>query len=354
MSRIKWEGEIENRRSQLRANGITHNQIANILSEEFGLNITKDMVSSRDRLVRMKIMEYNGINEFDFYDKYNSLTDLTDEQNLFPEHVYNLQKQFIASETTKEEMRKTWEMFEDGKPKKLLVLSDLHAPYMNFKKIEKAIKDNTDCDICILNGDIFDGESMSVFDKMEEIDSFEEFDQVFRLLDVLTVKFKYVVWVNGNHDGGRFRKYVIRNIKPGLRKFAFDRLNPITYITEKYSNVIAVNHNTFEIGDVVFKHPNRYSGVELKTVVNESDILCANKADLPNPNFRAVIIGHTHDLGCYYRNGILLGESGCLCYTPDYRFEEPVKRRWTNGYIRIELDSNNKIIFNKSGCFILE
>ena len=124
------------------------------------------MVSSRDRIVRMKRMEYNDINEFNFYDKYNSLTDLTDDQNLFPDHVYDLQKQFIASETTKEEMKKTWEMFEDGKPKKLLVLSDLHAPYMNFTKIEKAIKDNADCDICILNGDIFDGESMSVFDKM--------------------------------------------------------------------------------------------------------------------------------------------------------------------------------------------
>lgn len=368
MSRIRWEGDIENRRSQLRENGITYNEIANILSEEFGLKITKDMVSSRDRIVRMKSIRYNNCDEIDintldgicakdeynFYEKDIPLTGLMYEQKLFPENMYDIQKQFIASENTKAEMKKIWELFEDGQPKKMLVLSDLHAPYMNFTKIEQAIKDNEDCDICILNGDIFDGESMSVFDKMEEIDSSEEFDQVFKLLDVLTVKFKYIIWVGGNHDFQRFCKYIIKNIKPGLRKFAFDRLNPIKFISDKYQNVISINHNTLQIGDVVFKHPNGYSGVEMKTVVNEMDIMTANRYDLPNPNFRCICIGHTHDGGEYYRNGVKLMETCCLCYTPDYRFNNPVKRKWVNGYARIELDECNKIIFNKSHVFCLD
>lgn len=360
MSRIKWEGELEKRRSELRTNGITYKEIAGILSEEFDLNITIDMVSSRERTARfIKIKDFNENQCTNVL--YNYVNDLEPEttiplvsNNLFPHQMYNNQEEYIASERTKLEMKKIWEMFEDGKPKKMLVLSDLHAPYMNFEKIEKAIKDNEDCNICILNGDIFDGESMSVFDKMDEIDSSEEFSQVFELLNVLTVKFEKIIWIGGNHDFQRFCKYIIRNIKPGLRKFAFDRLNPMTFISSKYSNVITINHNTLQIGDVIFKHPNGYSGVEMKTVVTEMDIMTANKRDYPNPNFRCVCIGHTHDGGEYYKNGIKLMETCCLCYTPDYRFNNPVKRKWTTGYARIELDNNNKIIFNKSHIFCLD
>lgn len=338
MSRIKWVGDIENRRKQLRSLGKSYNEISRILSYEFNLKITRDMVSSRDRKCRL-----NNSNNYEL-----------SNENLFPNELYDLKSEYISSEETKKQLKEIWELFNDGKEKKILALSDLHAPYMDFKKIEKAIKDNEDCNICVLNGDIFDGESMSVFDKMDEIDSSEEFNQVFELLNVLTVKFEKVIWVWGNHDGGRFYKYICKNIKPGLRKYAFDRLNPTKYISEQYDNVISINHNTLQIGDVVFKHPNGYSGVELKTIVNELDILTANRYDLPNPNFRCVVIGHTHDMGVFYKNGIKLMETGCLCYTPDYRFNNPVKRRWTSGYARIELDENGKTIFNNSNVICLD
>lgn len=336
--RIKWSGDIENRRIMLRQEGLSYQKVADILTSEFNIKITKDMVSSRDRIVRLK----------------NSKDDIQTE-NLFSDELYNLKDSYIASEEIKKQLKSLWEKFQDGKPKKILSLSDLHAPYIDFKKLEIAIKDNLDCNICVLNGDILDGESMSTFDdKLEEIDVKDEFKQVFQLLDVISNVFEHVIWVWGNHDGGRFKKYIMKNIKPSLRKYAYDRLNPIKYISEKYDNVISVNHNLFQIGDVVFKHPNGYSSVEMKTVVNELDVLMANRFDLPNPNFRCVCIGHTHDIFSGIKNGVLLIEQGCLTYVPDYRFNNPVKRRWTTGYARIEIDKEGKVIFNKSKWVCLD
>lgn len=329
MSRIKWEGYIEDRRKALREEGKSYREIADILSQEFHRNITKDMVSSRDRLCRINSNDSNNTKMFD-------------------DELYNLKEKYILAEKIKKDLKQYWDMFNNGRYKKILSLSDLHAPYIDFKKVEQALNDNQDCTICVLNGDIFDGESMSTFDKLDEIDSSEEFNQIFKLLDVLTTRFETIIFVGGNHDLGRFQKYITRNIKAGLRKYAYDRLNPIKYICEHYNNIISINYNLFQIGDVVFKHPSGYSSAELKTVVNEMDILSANRYDLPNPNFRCICIGHTHDAGEFVKNGVKLIEQGCLTYTPDYRFNSPTKRRWTMGYARIEIDENGKVLFNKS------
>lgn len=370
---IKWEGPLEERRKELK-HGITKlsaEKIAKILSKEFNLNITRDMVSSRNRTLKKKSSNIENKNSFNInFDSYyenaqpaqpeqslpppQPMQVITQQQKLFDNKLYNLKEKYISSEQTKKEMKDIWDIFNDGKSKKILCISDLHAPYMDFEKVEIAIRNSIDCDICVLNGDIFDAESMSVFEKMNEIDASEEFEQVFELLNVLTVRFKHIIWVGGNHDYQRFCRYIMKNIKPGLRKFAFDRLNPMQYIADRYPNVIAINHNTLEIGDIIFKHPNGYSGVEMKTVVNELDILSANRFELPDPNFKAVIIGHTHDAGIYYKNGIMLMETGCLCYTPDYRFLNPTKRKWQQGYAKLELDNNGKIIFNKSSFYTLD
>lgn len=347
MGRISWNGHIENRRIELISQGYKPTKISNILSNEFNIRVTRDMVNGRGRVVKNK--GANNINQ-----SISLPNDLQDNNKLFDNDMYNLKDKYINAEETKKELKKIWDIFNTPIPKNILNLSDLHAPYMDFKNIEKAITDNSDCNICVLNGDIFDGESMSVFEKMEEIDASKEFEQVFELLNVLSIRFEYVIWVGGNHDYQRFCRYIMKNIKPGLRKFAFDRLNPMKYISENYKNVITINHNMVEIGDVVFKHPNGYSGVEMKTVVNELDIITANKIDLPNANFRMIAIGHTHDMGEYIKNGIKLLETGCLCYTPDYRFNNPVKRKWTIGYARIELDKDNKVIFNKSHTVCLD
>ena len=348
MKKIRWEGQIEDARIALKNQGLNCREIADTLSYMFNYNITKDMVYGREKTLKKKLNLQNT-NIVSENIKQNVISN-----QLFDDELYNTKDKYILSEQTKIKMKEIWELFNTSGSKKIFNISDLHAPYINFEKLEIAIKDNLDCDICVLNGDIFDGESMSSFDKLNELNSSEEFKQVRQVLDILNDKFKYVVWIGGNHDFQRFYRYICKNIKSGLRQYAFDRLNPIKYLSEGYDNVITIDHNTIEIGDVVFKHPNGYSNVEMKTVINENDILYANRYDLPNPNFRAVIIGHTHYAGEYIKNGVKLMETGCMCYMPDYRFTNPVKKRWVTAYARIELDNNNNIIFNKSHLVYLD
>ena len=51
---MKWTGEIEKRRIELRDSNYSYSKIADILSNEFNKNITRDMVSSRCRKYRLR------------------------------------------------------------------------------------------------------------------------------------------------------------------------------------------------------------------------------------------------------------------------------------------------------------
>lgn len=350
MAQIKWKGDIENRRIELKEAGMGPTAIANILSKEFNMPITIDMVNGRNKTLmknkigifskKQKNIEINNKNE--------------DNLEFFTEEDCAESERFLYSGEIKNQLNSIYNLLNDGKSKKILSISDLHSPYMDIRKIDKVIRDNLDCEYCIINGDLLDMESMSSFDKMTEIDITKEFEQVNKLLLVLNKQFKKTIIVGGNHDYTRFARYIMKNIKPSLRSFAFDRLNPLKYITEKYENIEVINHNTLEIGDVIFKHPNKYCSGEMKTIVNEYYNMCANREDLPNPNFRSIIIGHTHMAGEYYYNGVKLIEQGCLCHKMDYRFLEPTKKSWTSGYAIINIDENYKVDLNKTKFIYLE
>ena len=205
----------------------------------------------------------------------------------------------------------------------------------------------------IISGDLLDNEAMSTYDNITEWDLSEEFNQVRKILKVLNDNFSEILVIEGNHEG-RFSRYITRNIKPSLREYAIERLNPLKYITEKYENIHLVNYNTVQIGSCIFKHPNKYNSPELRTVVNEKDILKANEDVLPNSFFNMVMIGHTHQAGEYFYNHVKLIEQGCLCLTPDYRVNEPIKRIWTTGYGIVYLDENGIADLNKSKFVCLD
>ena len=51
---VSWTGEIEKRREELDSIGIGPTRSAQILSKEFGMNITKDMVAGRKKILKKK------------------------------------------------------------------------------------------------------------------------------------------------------------------------------------------------------------------------------------------------------------------------------------------------------------
>ena len=346
--RIKWQGDIEKRRIELLLEGNTYKEIAITLGEEFNLPVTEKSVSCR--CDRTKINQKNIINII----KENREQDICQShENLFSDELYDINEDIFMSP---EKLRKINEIYKDLKelkPKKILSLSDLHAPGIDFKAVEKAVQDNLDADICVLNGDVLDLQAFSKFDKLKDIDLEEELNQVFALLDVLTKKYKKVVWVGGNHDLQRFLRYVSRNFVPSIKKFVLDRLNPIEYIAEKYDNVIVVPHDWVQINDVLFAHFEYFSSVDMKTVVNNKAMFDSMVHLLPEPNYKGIVIGHTHKVGKIVRNGVTLIEQGCLCHMQDYRFMKPTPVQWQQAYAIVEFDDNQKMICNKINFIIV-
>lgn len=348
-----WTPEVDNRRLQLLSEGYSYSEMAVILSTEFQVLLTKWMVIERCRKTSTtkSEVEINSLEKEVVLQEvpYNVLS----SNSLFPAEAYEVNEEVTFAPEKQRQLRTIWEKYNDGKAKKILSLSDLHAPFINFTAVEQAIKDHGDADILMLNGDVFDGHALSDFDKMNDFDIEVEFKQVFMLLDVVTKHFKEVIWVGGNHDFTRFMRFVSRKFGQGMKKYVMQRLNPIDYIAEKYNNLLVVPHNWVEIGKCIFVHPDGYSSALMSTAIKQSEYLTANKQFLPYADFQALVQGHTHDLGEYFINGKKIIEQGCLCHLMDYRFDRPSSRRWVTGYAVIELDAEGNVDFNKSRNYIV-
>lgn len=350
--RVVWKGAIEERRKELRRMGIGPTKSAHILSNEFNTKVTKDMVAGRERVSNQT---KNNRKHKKNFEQNNTKVKVQNDNGMqfFSEQDVTDSTKYLKIEKVKKELADIYNIFNDSKPKKILSLSDIHSPYADIKNIDRAIKENLDADIVLISGDLLDNEAMGNYDNITEWEISEEFGQVRKILNVLNDNFKHIVVIEGNHEG-RFSRYVCKNIKPSLRDFAIDRLNPLKYITEKYENIKLVNFNTVQIGSCVFKHPHKYNNQEMKTIVNEREILKANSDLLPNENFNLIMIGHTHMAGEYFYNDVKLIEQGCLCQTPDYRVNEPTKRRWVSGYGIVYLNEKGIADLNRSRFIFLE
>lgn len=343
MANIRWTKELDDRRVELIEAGYSYVDIAAILTTEFKMDFTRDKVVSRSRITRTIKKHLKDTNVI----KTVKISET--KQAMFPEESYHVDEDLSFTPEKQRELKRIWDLFNDGKAKKILSLSDLHAPYMDLKSIEKAILSNLDADVLVLNGDVFDGHAMSDFDKLDDFDIEREFKQVFLLLDAIVPLFKVIVWVGGNHDFSRFMRMVARKFGNGMKKYVMKRLNPVSYIAEKYNNIIIVPNQFAQIGTAVFVHPDGYSSALMSTALKQAEIFENNKDQiLPYPVIQAVIQGHTHDLGSYYLNGIKVIEQGCLCFPMDYRFDKPTKRRWQKGYAVVHLDENGNVEFNKT------
>jgi predicted phosphodiesterase len=354
---VRWNSDIDNRRIELLRFGHSYSQIANILSFEFSKRFTMKSVENRCRITNttkssILLSEIKGHNKNSNEIKKNIKS--KNKSNLFPEELYTMNTEIVFAPEKKRALKEIWDSFNDGKSKKILSLSDLHAPFINFKSVEEALKIHQDADILILNGDVFDGNALSDFDKLNDFDIEVEFEQVFALLDVVSEMFKKIYWVGGNHDLSRFFRMVSRKFGSGMKKYVLKRLNPITYIAEKYENVIVIPHQWMQIGKAVFIHPDGYSSALMSSSLQQEKVLRANSKEmLPHPDFEALIMGHTHDAGEFFINGCKILEQGALCHQMDYRFDNPSSRKWVQGYAVVHLKNDGSVDFNNTRVYVI-
>lgn len=364
--RIIWKGPIEERRIELLKQGTKHKEIARILSNEFKIPITRNAIQQRCKVSKangkqsvntisnLESRKADAIESMDI-DLYNLADlDISNNHNLFPDADEDYINSQISLTPEKIKVLKNLHtQFTEMKPKKILSLSDLHSPFINFTACNKALLDNQDADLLILNGDVYDANAMSHFDKIKDVDFEAELLKVEKLLNVVTEMYECVIWVGGNHDMNRFEKFVAKNCG-GMKNFFLKNANPMEYLAKKYSNVIIVPHNWVEIGDVIFGHPEEFSSTEMKTVVNVNERFQSIKHLMPNPDYRGIVIGHTHQVGSLIKNDKLLIEQGSMCHLYDYKFQKPSKNKWQLGYAVVNFDDNMKIIFNETNFKIID
>lgn len=345
---VKWTNELDQRRIELLQANYTYAQVAEILTQESDQDVTTSSVDGRCQKTKTTKKDLQSMPQT------VSCVQTTQNARLFPTDCYTPGPDVSFPFRKKQELAQLYNALTGTNPHKILSLSDLHAPFMNFDAIEKAVLANLDADICVLNGDVYDATAFSTFTKFKAADFKYEMKQVENLLDVLCSRFKNVVWVGGNHDMMRFKKFIARN-NGDATEYLIDVANPMKIIAAKYPNLTIVDHDWVQIGDVVFAHLQDFSSVDMKTVVTVDEKFRANGVDLlPNSDYNAVVIGHTHYAGKVIHNSKMLIEQGCLCHMADYKFMRIGKRRWNTAYAVIELDQAGKVDFNKSNFVLLD
>ena len=134
--------------------------------------------------------------------------------------------------------------------------------------------------------------------------------------------------------------------RPDLLELLFKDRKPI--ISEHFNKigVDTVNSWWCRIGDVIFAHPDWFSNIDLRTVVNTQDYFLKEAREL-YAQTEAIVNGHTHHQGFTVRYHQILMESGSGCERMDYLKEGKKRLETTRGYIILRMEKG-KINFNET------
>lgn len=330
---MDWTKDMDDRLVVLRRS-CSQRVTAEKLTEDFGIVFTRDMVRHREETIRRK-------------------EHIKSEGNLFPDYAYEAHKEFTHIEDKLNQMREIYQVFQ-GKKCFILSFSDLHSPLIDFTMIDTVLKRmeptmaqkraNGYTVIIVLNGDIFDFSQMSKFAKgKHRVNVKDEVKLAKELINVCCEIADYCVALLGNHDA-RLYSYIARLAEkdPEVIEYMEEKLDPLKEI--KKDNFLYVNHIELQLGGMVFVHPFGYSKVALRTAQNVKNSIMANKELMPNPNqIQGVCMGHTHMLGYYLENDVLIMEQGHSSHDPDYKLERKTDRKWVKGYAVIQLDEEGNV-----------
>lgn len=249
-----------------------------------------------------------------------------------------------------------------GKPlnanKKVLSLSDLHIPFENPDVIMNAIKEHSDADVLVLNGDIFEVYALSKWPKKKVILLKHEYRIAVEWMKLFTSIFPKIILVSGNHEN-RIASYFNANIDSQanflVSKDILSRLaNGYDFNEEEgtFEKVHDWNNVHYDgglmkyytiIGKTIFIHPNDFSSVHMRTSVNHADDL------MQTEDFECMVMGHTHKMGTYIWKNKLIIEQGCCCVPMDYEKSGRARKSpQAYGAAVVYMDNKGHVDFNKT------
>jgi len=248
---------------------------------------------------------------------------------------------------------------------RILSISDLHIPFNLPIDIYRPYIGKVDT--LVLNGDLEDCQSCSIFPKKYRVDMDKEMvmtrNFIIELINMLSPK--KVIVVKGNHEH-RLGKYLSDRLNEDLMSImpdtpmdliindgfkVRDRFNgtetwyaPVTEVFEEQNiKVVYTGEWWYKVGKTIFAHPLSYSSGMLKTTEKAVNYFLRVDRD-----FNSIVLGHTHKLGSYTQGNIKMFEQGCCCdlnkldYT-DGKLTLPAQ----NGFLYICQDIDGNIISDK-------
>ena len=255
-----------------------------------------------------------------------------------------------------------------GRLTKILSLSDIHFPIADWESLEKAILDNVnDTDILVLNGDILEGHSFSVYDKDMNVSALHEYQAAFEFVKLCSTIFPQVYLVDGNHDvraGKALKRYGLTDSQSDI--FRPNLLARIANGEELDSRGCVIQKHDFQnvhyehseswyirIGKTIFAHPhNRGSSKPGWTVQQVANYF--------NTRYQAgeidcVVIGHTHKSYKGVHQNQLLIEQGCLASLMTYAHSPKMEffGGGVQGYAVVYQDEDGNCDFNQSSAIYL-
>ena len=225
--------------------------------------------------------------------------------------------------------------------KKALIINDIHGKFHDRKALEIAINYGVkqSCDICIINGDLFDFYGYSKFDKNNKIiqEFFTEREWVQDFLLLLQKTFNKVIFKKGNHDIRRER-YIQRldNKIPELS----DLTNIKDYIFFDGSTVdIVEDYNYIKFGKLNLIHGHENYGsksihIAYKQLFNTMTNVMSGHYHITQSDFKRSLTGEI------YGSWVV----GCLCSL--YPRYHPQGNNWNSGFAIVEKENNGNFEVN--------
>jgi hypothetical protein len=296
--------------------GFSEREIADALTLEWGINVTRDAVHNKIRDLDIRSYEDKPVTDpMPYYNKYRDIYE--DESVVIPK-TFTLDNGVFLGDK-KEKLR-------------ILYIGDLHIPFQVDSQIQEAINRNLNADM-VVTTELMDCYSVSRFNKEMSIPLEVEIDNTVRYLEYLSETFPCTIVMLGNHEARVGREFY-KNTNPSLL-FLVEN-NILKVLSKPFKNVIVVEQPYVQINDAVFVHAEKFSAVDLKAGVGVYNFLNEWKESLNLQDFRLCVQSH-----CLSEDTEVLTEEGWKGYK-DISDESRVLTLNTNKD-KLEYNKVNKI-----------
>jgi len=148
--------------------------------------------------------------------------------------------------------------YEIPKFKQLNVIADIHSVHLNYKVLQKFLKETKDKEALLINGDLLDSESLSRHLKGHNLIEYDkELDLCYDILKGLKEEFNHVYFREGNHDFW-LERYLLTNAREIFRLRGL-QLKELLRLGELGINWIH-NLKYMQYGDLDIIHGHEFGG----------------------------------------------------------------------------------------------